>query len=64
MNTNYPTWVCADCGLKASGGRCFEVSTYHVGKCDVCGQEKPVTEPRDFYYPEFKEATDGKVEGK
>ena len=50
----YPSWVCRECGLEASGGRCFEVSTFHVAKCDVCGEKKPVTESRDFYYPEFK----------
>lgn len=51
---NYPEWVCAECGMRASGGRCFEISTYHIGKCDVCGKECMVTQPRDFYYPEFK----------
>lgn len=55
----YPVWVCNDCGLKASGGRCFEVSTYHMDKCDVCGELKAVTEPRDFYYPDFEGKKDG-----
>lgn len=43
----YPTWICFDCGKKYGrhqGGIC----TVHLGICDVCGQEKPVTEPRDF----------------
>lgn len=53
---NYPEWVCAECGMRASGGRCFEISTYHIGKCDVCGKECMVTQPRDFYYPEFNVA--------
>lgn len=52
-NTDYPKSVCLSCGLKASKGRCFDVSTIHVGKCDVCKQTKNVTEPRDFYYPDF-----------
>jgi len=50
----YPVWVCRDCGLEASGGKCFSLSTYHVNKCDVCEQEKAVTEPRDFYYPSLE----------
>jgi len=51
----YPDWVCQDCGLAASGGRQFKYSTYHFGHCNVCDGDKiPVTEPRDFFYPEFK----------
>lgn len=50
----YPDWVCRECGLKASKGRSFLISTCHEGKCDVCGKIKMVTEPRDFFYPEFK----------
>lgn len=50
----YPHLVCRDCGLKASNGKCFEVSTWHVNKCEVCGEEKEVTESRDFFYPKFK----------
>ena len=50
----YPNWVCAQCGMKASGNRCLTVSTYHLGICGVCKRKRPVTEPRDFYYPKFK----------
>lgn len=49
----YPHWVCADCGLKASKGKSFEVSTFHEGECEVCGETKAVTEARDFFYPKF-----------
>jgi hypothetical protein len=52
----YPGWICNFCGLafgKASG-----ISTFHQGKCDVCGREASVTEPRDYDYlnlpPEFE----------
>lgn len=53
-NERYPTWVCSDCGLKASQGKAFTVSTFHNGVCGVCGQTKAVTQPRDFFYPEFE----------
>ena len=49
----YPTWVCYDCGIKASKGKCFSMSTYHKNKCGICGKIKSVTEPRDFFYPDF-----------
>ena len=61
MNQNYPSWVCSDCGTKAlqlpenRGKKRFTVSTFHNGICGVCGQEKAVTEPRDFGYPEFEQ---------
>jgi hypothetical protein len=48
----YPELVCSDCGLKyglPKGG----VSTFHMNKCDVCGKNKPVTEPRDYSNPDF-----------
>lgn len=42
-------WVCHDCGIKYGEPRdCY--ATYHLGKCDVCGEEKAVTEPRDYNY--------------
>lgn len=50
----YPTWVCQECGEKASKGKQKTISTWHEGKCDVCGETKSVTEPRDFYYPKFQ----------
>ena len=43
-------YVCSKCGLKASGGRCFTVSTWSIGECDICKKIKPTTEFRDFYY--------------
>ena len=50
----YPSWVCKECGLKASKGQSFRISCYHRGRCDVCNKVKEVTEPRDFFYPEFE----------
>ena len=51
---NYPHWVCHECGIKASKGKCFQVSTYHTDKCGVCGKTKAVTETRDFFYCDFQ----------
>jgi len=53
-NKPYPTWVCSDCGKKASKKGQFMCSTWHKGKCGVCGEIKAVTEPRDFHYPKFR----------
>ena len=52
-------WVCSSCGQKAcretygDNKEPFMVSTYHIDKCDVCKETKPVTEVRDFHYPIF-----------
>lgn len=57
--------VCAECGIAANVLTClkrfgkrpnelsFTTSTFHRGVCDVCLEEKYVTEARDFYYPDF-----------
>ena len=57
--------VCRECGIAANVLTClqkygqrpdqlaFTVSTVHKGTCDVCGEERHVTEPRDFFYPNF-----------
>jgi len=50
----YPSWTCRDCAIKAKGKHHGGCSTWHLGACDVCGEEKSVTEPRDFGYPKFK----------
>lgn len=50
MKKKYINYVCNDCGMKASEGRCFTCSTWHYGECDICKDVKPVTEFRDFYY--------------
>jgi len=42
-------WVCQDCGNKYAK-RQYQVSTWHIDKCSICGQTKEVTEARDFYY--------------
>ena len=58
MKKDYPNWACWDCGTKHGANKKQErVSTWHYGKCDVCGENKNVTEPRDYgHFPHwFKE---------
>ena len=57
--------VCSACGITANYLTClkkygqpplkpaFEVSTFHENTCDVCGYTRMVTQPRDFFYPDF-----------
>lgn len=49
----YPHYVCDPCGMKASQGKQFAMSTWHLGVCEVCGKLMSVTEARDYYYPKF-----------
>ena len=64
---NYPRYVCAECGFKASVNMgndpvAFRASTFHTGICDICGKEGAITEPRDFFYPDFHVHTDVTIE--
>lgn len=47
LNNAYQT--CFDCGDKY-GVYSVNCSSVWEGKCDVCGETKPVTETRDFAY--------------
>jgi hypothetical protein len=58
---NYPHWVCLDCAL-AAGGRAPTLATFHNDQCDVCKQEKAVSQPRDFGYPQFEISAECSVE--
>lgn len=65
LRDDYPMWVCRECGLEANRLTClkkygaeplkaaFDVSTFHDGVCGACGEKKAVTEPRDYFYPDF-----------
>jgi hypothetical protein len=56
MNTikqDYPAWTCWQCGA-LHGRKAPRISTWHYGKCDVCGKNNNVTEPRDFgHFPNW-----------
>jgi hypothetical protein len=64
MSKDYPTEVCGDCGRLANNMTCLKkygqlayeeaygCSTLHTAVCDICGQRKYVTEPRDYFYPD------------
>jgi len=43
----YPHWICSDCGNKYGNRQCG-IATWHFDKCDLCGKETSVTEPRDY----------------
>lgn len=46
---DYPAWVCLPCGHKWGRGTATgRLCTVHSGTCGICGQSRPVTEPRDF----------------
>jgi hypothetical protein len=47
LNDAYTT--CFDCGRKY-GVYSVGCSSVWEGKCDVCGETKPITESRDFGY--------------
>ncbi len=50
----YPCWVCLRCGSEARTVKWRPgLSTWHNGKCQVCGRDSGVTQPRDFGYPDF-----------
>lgn len=49
QNLNQAYQVCNDCGNKY-GNYVAGVSSHWMGKCDVCGEAKSVTEARDFDY--------------
>ena len=46
--SDYPAWVCADCGAKYGRRECNPHATWHPDTCGICGERKPVTEPRDY----------------
>jgi len=51
---DYPDWICSDCGHTHGHERPL-LATYHVGNaCGWCGSDTiPVTQPRDYGYPDM-----------
>jgi|GEM_PF-6860579 len=48
--------ICNECGDRHGTYRVSE-STWHQGRCAWCGETKPVTDSRDFNYPEMPEGS-------
>ena len=45
-------WICVDCAKQHGATMHPEhIATWHKDACAVCGEEKTVTEPRDFRWP-------------
>jgi DNA-directed RNA polymerase subunit RPC12/RpoP len=42
-------YVCLECGKK-HGEYIDGLETWHIGKCDICGEEKPLAHIRRFNY--------------
>jgi len=42
-------WLCADCGAKRGVYR-LTTGDWHKGRCDLCGESKPLTECADYGY--------------
>jgi hypothetical protein len=51
----YPEQVCHECAIAAGGitPKNHISSVDLKGVCEVCDQQKPTTEPRDYGYPVF-----------
>jgi len=54
----YPIWCCIECATDQleKEGRTFSrlICTFHQGICGVCFEERVITEPRDFGYPQWE----------
>jgi DNA-directed RNA polymerase subunit RPC12/RpoP len=57
--SDYPAWICSDCGRKYGRVLNDHCVTFHEGdKCGWCGKETITTEPRDYGYPRARAAGD------
>ena len=42
--------ICHDCGMRYGNRHGIDIiATYYLGHCDICNQDKIVTEPRDYW---------------
>lgn len=46
--TDYPAWICADCGENHGRRPANPYATWHPDTCCICKRETMVTEPRDY----------------
>lgn len=62
--SQYPAWICHECGMTHGHAHPEHVATYHMGDtCGWCGRtDVPVTEPRDYGYPGRTQNTTPKAE--
>ena len=50
----YPSWTCHECATNAGGSMPpGHLATWHIDNCDICNIAKPVTQPRDYRYPDY-----------
>jgi len=49
-------WICGDCGQDRYGPH-IAMSTWHHGRCGICGETKAVTEARDFGNRNYNDPT-------
>lgn len=57
----YPQWICEECGMRHGHKDPGDGTTWHFSDpedpddtCGWCGERRPLTEPRDFGYPRWK----------
>lgn len=46
-------YVCQECGNK-NNWKQFEISTWYIAECSICGKTRQVTEFRDFYWGRYQ----------
>lgn len=63
MTKQCGNWICSPCGREL-GTRLPEYATFHMGRCDYCGDERAVTEPRDFGHPPLNDEQRRRMRGK
>ena len=56
----YPNWICRPCGEKHGRRKPGQATTWHEGRCDVCGEIATVTEPRDFGHLQYLSPSEDK----
>ena len=50
---DYPAWICSECGNKHGRWPEGHLATWHHGEWGWCGEDRMVTEPRDYRWPKW-----------